>query len=583
VRIGLVLFVALLSLFPIRNNDIWWHLAVGEHIAGGAFITIDPFMFSVPGAPWVPHAWLSGLLFFLVHTLFSVSGLVVLRAIVVGMTLWVALRLVKRFGIPFVVAAPVVLVAVLNAHSRFILRPHLFEYLFIVVLLWHVVAGSRRGIGFFLLPVVVQVLWVNMHASFYIGPLIVLLFFMGEGMAARYPGAFARIRPGEGIGKGGRVPAIAWRNVGLLLLLMVAASFVNPRPFEFVIQPLNAEQRELITQYTLEWHSPFHPAMKGAAFHPYYELLLGFVAVVLVLSLKRLRPASVLLIGFFAVLSLQAHRFRVEFALVAVPLALEQLRAAGIVQQAQRWVAKRAARRGTTIAAACLVLSGALIATSLDRIEVGAVSDRFPDDAFQFVLDNDIAKRPFHTVGFGSYLIGTQYPQRQSFVDGRNISAPLYRDFLACQTTSAGFNAVIRKYDLDAFIIPAPEKSDGGMRNVHGFLVDAREWLPVYMDRNAFVYVKESSVAAGWLEQHAYRLYHPATFGGAQFSNDQLDALELELARAIKSDGRYVRAMLDGARFFAGMGRRGEAINLLGAVLEIDPKNEEAGALRRQL
>jgi hypothetical protein len=580
VRFALMVFVLLLTLFPLRNNDIWWHLAVGKHIAGGSFITTDPFMFSVPGLPWVPHAWLAGLLFFGVYALFSAAGLVALRAVVVAATVWVALRLVKRFGIPFVLAAPVVLIVVLNAHSRFILRPHLFEYLFLMLLLWHLVARSRRGIGFYLLPVVMQILWVNLHASFYLGPIVVLLFFLGEAIAARYPGVFARIRPDDDEKR----RSFEWKPVGSLLGMMVGASLVNPRPFEFVLQPLNAEQRQLLTQYTLEWQSPFDPAMKAAAFHPYYEILLGIVAVAFLLSLRRLRPASVLLVALFAALSLQAHRFRVEFALLALPLALEQLHAAGIIKRIQRWVSGGAPVRRIALAATALVVSVVLVATARDRVEVGtAVSDRFPKQAFQFVRENDVARRSFHTVGFGSYLIGTVFPDRQSFVDGRNIHAPLYRDFLACQTASAGFNAVIRKYDLDGFIIPAPEKSDGGIRNVHGFLMDAREWVLVHMDRNAFVYVKERSVPAGWLEHNAYRLYHPMTFGRERFSGDQLDALESELRRAIEGDALYGRAVLDAARFLSGMGRRDEAIGLLDSLLEADPENEEAGVLRRQL
>ena len=108
-----MLFVAAIALFPIRNNDIWWHLSVGKILAGGAFISRDPFMFSVPALPWVPHAWLSSLSLYTVHALASEPGLLVLRALLVGGTFWLLLRLIRRLGVALVFAAPIVLIALL--------------------------------------------------------------------------------------------------------------------------------------------------------------------------------------------------------------------------------------------------------------------------------------------------------------------------------------------------------------------------------------------------------------------------------------------------------------------------------------
>lgn len=572
---GLVVFALLISLFPIRNNDIWWHLAVGRILAGGSFITTDPFMFSVPGLPWVPHAWLSALLFYGVHALASAAGLVVLRAVLVLIILVMMLRILRHFRIPVVMAAPVVLVAILNAHSRFILRPHLFEYLFVLVLLLFLLGSGRRHTArWFALPVALQMLWVNMHASFYLGPVLVALFFAGEALAVRYAQAF------ESIAGFDRKTRLDMKPVVVLLLLMAAASFVSPRPIEFVVQPLGAEQRELLTRYTLEWQSPFGPGMAAAAFHPWYEILLAFTGITFLLSLRRLRPATWLLVGCFLVLSLKAHRFRVEFALTAAPLLLEQLRSAPLVEG----IVRRQRRRAMPLAAAAAVLTVAIMLAARDRVDVGAaVSDRFPSQAFDFVRDENIAKRSFHTVGFGSYLIWDLYPERQSFVDGRNISAPLYRDFLACQTSSQGFNATIRKYDLDGFVIPAPEKSDGGMRNVHGFLIDSAGWALVHMDRNAFVYVKRNTVPADWLQANAFDTYHPMTFGGAKFSEEDLSRLDRELEKAARDDPLYARAVLDRARYLAAMNRAGEASHLVTQVLMFDPGNKEAADLSRQL
>ncbi|MEE9270507.1 MAG: hypothetical protein V3V49_09635 [Candidatus Krumholzibacteria bacterium] len=571
-------FVCLLAVFPIRNNDIWWHLAVGrELVQSGRFIVTDPFTFTLAGTPWVPHAWLSGLLFYAIHAWSAELGLLALRAAIVVTIFVLLLRLVRRLGVSLVLAAPVVLVAALNVQARFILRPHLFEYLLILLMLGALLsAGERRGARFFLVPVVLQLLWVNLHPSFYLGVGMAVLFFAGEWLSSRLSAKL----PVRGFLAGA---AIDWRRVGLLIVLLAAASFVNPSPVEFVTQPLNAEHRQLLTAYTLEWLSPFDAAMTRAAFHPYYELLLAFAAAAFLLSWRRLRLSSLLIVGLFAGLSLTAHRFRVEFALVAVPLALDQLRISPLTER----IRKRLARKGRMRFAphvACVLAALALMVTARDRVIIeGAVSGRFPQAAFDFVRDNDIARRPFHGIAHGSYLVWELYPERKAFIDGRNIDAALYREFLACQTTTAAFNTTINKYDLDGFILPSPELSDGGMRRTHDFLIQSKGWSLVYMDRNAYVYVKRNKVPQEWLERHRYGLYHPVTFARLRFAAEHIDALRGEIERASATDPRYARPLLDLASLHASLGERDRALDAIERVLAIDAANAEARAMKRTI
>jgi hypothetical protein len=280
---------------------------------------------------------------------------------------------------------------------------------------------------------------------------------------------------------------------------MLLACAINPNPQAFLIQPFDPAQREMLTRYTLEWKSPFDPVIAAGNFHPYYEVLLALAVAAVVLRLSRLPLAPVAMMAATAYLSLQSHRFRVEFALVAVPVIALLLRDAPATALARRVWPSRA-----LWSAIGLALSLSVIVAERERAtESFDVPELYPRGALAFVVENDVAKRPFHPIGFGSYLLWEQYGKRQSFIDGRNFDPQLYADFLEAQTRETGWRAVIRKYRLDAFVLPRPERSDGGMRNLHQWLLKAREeWPLVYMDERALVYVKASSVDSTWIQTH---------------------------------------------------------------------------------
>ncbi|MFH1755260.1 MAG: hypothetical protein ABIA59_06110 [Candidatus Latescibacterota bacterium] len=537
---GTLLIVLLMSLFPVRSNDIWWHMAVGkELIESRAFITQDPFTFTVTGSPWVPHAYLASILFYMVHMLGSISGLIALRAVLVLAVFAQLFRILKRAEIPFALAAPFILLGVLVIQTRFLLRPHLFEYLFILLLLGFLLFNkSRSAIRFYGPPVLLQIVWVNTHASFYIGPLIVALVAAGEFISSavnrcKKPASGGR-RTLDRQKQAGAFPEFAWQPLAVLLLLLIAASFVNPSPGEFVLQPLGGEQRELITKYTLEWRSPFDPVTKLGAFHPYYEIFLVLAMIGIVLAVLQKRFGAVLLIGVFAYLSLQAHRFRVELVLVTLPLLLIGLKNASASPSLQKLLVRRQGKGSMAIKALALVLVTLLVICGRDRFVIGGgISARHPVAAMNFIRAENIAQRPFHTIGFGSYLLWHLYPARRSFIDGRNFHTALYKDFIECQTNVTGLRKAIDKYDLDAFILPVPGRSDSGIKNLHFALDRFDEWTLVHIDSIAFVYARNDDVPPAWLERNAYRFYRPLTFASAPPADSVL------CKSPVTSSGRY--------------------------------------------
>lgn len=564
-------FAALVSLFAIRNNDVWWMMAVGRRILETkAFIYKDPFSFTLAGAPWSPQAYLSAIVFYLVHQGAGAAGLIVLRAVLVVATFAVVLRTLARTGVSWAMAAPVVVLVVLVSQTRFIVRAHLFEYLFLSILMGFLLTShERKGRSFFVVPAVVQVLWTNMHPSFLLGPALVGLFFAGEWLSERITPRLSGIRPLHR-----RRQAGDYRRAALLFAVVVAACFVNPNPGAFLSQPFGGAQRELVSRFTLEWKSPFDPAIAGAGFHPYYEILLALAAVAVFMNLKRLSLGALFLLLGTMYLSLQSHRFRVEFGLVALPLVCVMLRDAPPLAAARKAIGGAPSRwlpRAALSAVAVLLV----VFTARGRVEVdGTVKARYPDRALGFVIGNDVAHRPFSTIGFGSYMAWDLYGERQTFIDGRNYDAGLYRDFLGAQQNAQALGHVIAKYRLDAFILPSIEDSDAGMTRIHEALAAMPSWDLVYMDPVAYVYVDDASADSAFVAAHAYRAYHPLTL--ASTPPALRGAVVAELERAAAEAPEYPRVWLDLGAAANATGSHDRAIEALETATRLEPDNAVA-------
>jgi hypothetical protein len=486
-----MLFAMALAARSLPNLDIYWLLAVGRRIVETrAYIYEDPFTFTVPGAPWSPLSYLSGIIFYGLFKLGGMGAIGVLRVALVATMTWLTLRTLKRIGVAWAITLPLVVSLLLNSHTRLTDRGQIFEYVFVAWLAGFLLSShERRGRSFYIAPVLVQLAWVQLHSSFLLGPALAAIFFLSEWIAARTPFTQPHARHD-------------FKRAALLVAFMALACLVNPNPKFFLLQPFDPVQRELMMRYTLEWKSPFDPLMRAGNFHPYYDELLGAAALAIVLRLRRLPLAPAALMAATAILSFQSHRLRVEFALVSVPMIALLLKDSALIFALRRVWPSRAVWSAIGIAFAL-----SLVVAERHRVlESQDVAYLYPGAALAFAAEHGVAKRPFSSIGFGSFILWDQYGERRTFIDGRNFDPQLYQDFLTAQTRETSWRAINRKYKPDAYILPPPDHADKGMQNLHVWLLKARDWPLVYRDERAMVYVAAGSVDLAWLAQHRIEL-----------------------------------------------------------------------------
>ncbi len=165
-------FIALIAIRTSADPDLWGSLRFGfDILATHRVASVDPYSFT-QDIPWINHDWLAQVCMAAVYGLAGTPGLVLLKASIVGVTLWLV-RSAFDGAVPLVSDIATALVAIGALPITLTLRAQLWTFLFLALLCRMLAARSavyRIGVP------LLFVLWVNCHAGWTIG-LGVLVFW----------------------------------------------------------------------------------------------------------------------------------------------------------------------------------------------------------------------------------------------------------------------------------------------------------------------------------------------------------------------------------------------------------------------
>jgi hypothetical protein len=339
--------VPLLCLFPLRNNDLWWHLAAGrEMVAQRAFLYSDPFSFTGFMGSWVDNAWLSQLVFFATFQVAGAFGLVLLRA-AIYLAIAFALRSFVRAARHPETFLPALVAWIALSFGWWELRPSSFTALALILLLGLLETIRWRGRGFAWLPVLFLV-WASIHPGFVFGLLILAGTTLALYVEPLVPGLprFARDSRARG-------------RLALATAAAAVATLANPYGWRVYSQQLVIAGDTGYRAMLDEWLPPSVP---------FLILVLATLAAFALLRLRRVPLASWVPILGGVALAVTGVRFQEYFALVALPAMFVQL---GPLQ------AKPARAFVWTLLAASLLvgLAPPLAVTVREGTALGAASD----------------------------------------------------------------------------------------------------------------------------------------------------------------------------------------------------------------
>jgi len=486
-----ILFVAVFAM-AVRapaDTDTWWHLRAGQTtLESGRILQADVFSHTRYGSPWVNHSWLSQVILYWLFDHFSYAGLGLWMGAVV--TVAFAFVYLQMEGDVFTRAFIVVLAAATSS-VIWSARPQLFSFLLAAVVAYLLYLFKWRRINRLWLLPPLFVLWVNLHAGYALGFMLLAAFVAGEVLNH----LLALVAPSDD-------PVVGWRGIGMVVGVAILSALllaVNPNTTRMWTYYLETVHIGVLQDFIQEWQSPnFHPLYT----QPFIWLLLATLAA-MGLSGRRADGTDLVLVGGFAYAALLAGRNFGPFALVTAPVLSrhvavflrqgdKETRGQGDifpVSPAPRPLRPSARMGAINLGLLVLIVSlaGVKVCQPLRPAFNEALQrESLPVGAVEWVQAHRPAGKMFNEYNWGGYLIWRLWPDYRVFVDGRTdlYGDEILRDYVEIQAAGPRYEELLDEYEVSFALTRA-----GGVLSV--VLGHTPGWQLAYEDHTAVVYVRD--------------------------------------------------------------------------------------------
>ena len=487
----LILVLFCIHSFDSINNDIGRHLKLGEIIwQTKAVPHTNLFSFTEPDYPFINHHWLSEVLFYFSYLFVGLKGMIVLKTIIIFLSFlipYITLRKTSHSSSdPLSLSALLLFVFIISERTE--VRPEILSFLFFSIFLS--ILLSEKYIGrtslIWILPVL-ELIWVNLHIYFFIGPLMVFLLLLDSFFNKNLFESRKRLI--------------------LLLSLTTLATVFNPNWISGALYPLN-----VLKDYgysIAENQSPFFLAKVVPSLTiNIFKLSLFLVIGSFILVIKKLREKlfEFMLAGFLVFAGVKMIRNFSIYALGMYPLVVLNI---DYVTKQFSTLSSFLRRRVATISLYAVLLSvlsffsyqlisNRFYAQQWSKTEFGLGIPSGGNGGIEFIKDTGLKGPIFNNFDLGSYLIWKLYPQERVFVDGRpeayskdffdNTYNPMLED-------NSKWEFYKDKFGINLIIFDHSDNSAQTQKFLANRFADGN-WLMAYFDSSVIIFVRNSEANA---------------------------------------------------------------------------------------
>jgi hypothetical protein len=467
---GLLVVLATLTVRSrFDDPDMWWHLKTGEVIwTTHSIPTTDLFSYTASHQAFVPQEWLSQVLIYGAFRWAGYSGLMLWLCFFTSALLIAGYALCTLYSGNVKVGWVGALIIWLFATIGYAVRPHMIGYLLLIVelLLLHL-GRTRSPRWFFWLPPLFAI-WVNCHASFFLGLAIAGLFLLCSFFHFRI----------------GLLEALRWehkrrRILGLAVVLSAATLLLNPVGLKLALYPVDFMLHLPINLSVIEEWKPLQmDSARGIGL----LATIVFIFLIVIVQRSRLFWHELVLLAAGTWFAVHHERMVFVFGILAAPIVSRLL--------ANSWDNYMAAQDRALPNAVMISLSLliAFLAFPGHQSIAQQMEESSPVKAVNFIKAHHISGNMLNDYTDGGYLIWAA-PEHPVFMDGR---ADLYEfagvlsEYGRWATLQSDSNTLLDKYKVDFCLLDRSAPIAHIMPLLQG-------WRSVYSDEKSVIFVRTTA------------------------------------------------------------------------------------------
>lgn len=477
IYILLILWVALFIIRPtdIGTGDLGRHIKNGEIIMqafsntewpSGIFYT-NFYSYTHPDFPFTNHHWASGLIFYIIFNLFGIVGLQVILFTIILATITIIFYLAIRNSNLYI-ATTIIFFMTPILTARHDLRPEIFSYLFLAILLLVIDTYRKKHNTkvLYALPLLFF-LWANIHIYFIFGFFILAVLLFQEKS----------------------------KKLTYFCLASILTACINPFGPKLLIYPFT-----IFGNYGISVKEAA-PILKAIPGMRHGEALIFFVSqatIALVLIYRYTKKKTISKYDFilslvFSVLAWIMIRNITMYSIVIVPILSFFLYE--YISKEKRYI--------FSIAIICLslIISWPRIIPSLNVMYLGIIKNT--DEAANFIIKNNISGPLLNDFNSGGYAELYLFPKLKLFIDNRPEAFP---ESFSKDTYDKMFleedvwKNVENKYNPNMILLRFGEAGPKTILFIAS-LIEKDDWIPIFVNRYHIIFVKKNEQNAHIIQE----------------------------------------------------------------------------------
>ncbi len=500
--IAVVFLLLFISIKKVFSPDIGFHLHAGQWmLEHKEILKSNLFTYPLLDKLYIDLHWLYQICLYSIFSLNSYSGLILFNSLIILLSIIILWYRINGENPSREYLLPI-FILLFSLSQSFEIRPHVFSWVFLslqILLINNFLKGNKLA---FYLIFVIQAIWINFHSLAILGPIIFLIYFIGNYIETKTLN----------------------KQLGIIVIGSILCCLINPWFLDGLLFPLKQfglilNNNNLQNIYIGEFQSlfsaknfkedllsygglfPFAPS-----FYMYLFYALASLCIPNIISKKKYTELLLLLafsyIGILAVKNFGFHFF------VVTPIIISNLPIPNVIRSKfNMQVGKKSSINLITlnkslqhyyitisIISVLLIFSvingGYYIASKQPFLfGLGVDNNLLPIAPSQFIANNKLDGKCINFLGFGGQL--SFELNKPVFADGRlELMGDFFNSYLKSFEPNM-FPKVCDLYQANIAIFPYVKTGMYGNWWV-SILQNKQDWKLVYFDQLSVIYVKRN-------------------------------------------------------------------------------------------